>query len=1044
MLSTHHNALQIAEALLLVEVYLAKRRCFCLDKIMNPHNVAALRAVTTNNASSLACSISKNRRNHLSGSSTFSPKHTQKRASDFKIRTPKQNMRSLRGRLRAPQPATSAEEISAHASTAGTNHGSSPCVESTQFISTSSPNSDMSSPAASADCSPVHTVPNGARNVRVCMAPTGADTTNPTTHKKQHPVSNLARASSMDRIMSTIPTPKAAKKGTGRSSAAPRGGVNAAPKSASGTSARARSLARQRSDSSIASSSSLSTPSKGSTQSSRIQMARSRSASRLALRGAASGDGCRTPRAKPPLHVRASSMNNTPVQLVDDEHDMFRADLGVAVAPGDISSIVAAAQRAAATAVAAGTPRAASMPRARSSGSTPAFDSLTLCDEDLLEAESAVAKMGEMPQAKLMQALMMLKLQVAKREQAIVDRDAEITQLRSAAQCVAEAPPLPPSSSTATPSKRRAGGGCHTATPRPDDVLTRAEHDAAMEGVRIELQGKLSAAEESSADLTSELLALKQHVADADAAHRKEAVVVANKQQTDAQQLGALNAKVEALVALLGAEQAATRQLQASQVEVEAQLQAEQAQHARSQARCVSLQTNLEAEQAAVTTLTEQVAHAQQCQAVAEQNAARLQAQFDEVDAARRALQEEVLDLKGAVRVMVRVRPRIGAEQGRLSVGGAKRRRGGAPAPAKPTQQQQLFAFPNATEEGVGPSGTAELKFIPPVGSVSSTDSGASSAKRSKGAAAGTSDYNFNAVFPPTAGNSTVFNQVQQIVSSVLDGKRGCVFAYGQTGSGKTHTMLAKGGADDAEAGMIPQAVAQVFQRAAVLQDKGWSVRIEAEMLEIYNETVRDLLAEDEVAGTLDIKLNKNTGQPHVPGLSVVPVSCWAEVTSVLARAEQARATSATQSNEVSSRSHCVFTLRVFCDHAASGQSRAGVLNLVDLAGSERVAKSGASGTRLKETQAINKSLSALGMVLAGLASKARHVPYRDSKLTYLLQPYLADTTQCRTLMIATVSPCAGDAHETHCTLRFAAGVAAITAKRLSAAAAAAGAAVSS
>ena len=432
-----------------------------------------------------------------------------------------------------------------------------------------------------------------------------------------------------------------------------------------------------------------------------------------------------------------------------------------------------------------------------------------------------------------------------------------------------------------------------------------------------------------------------------------------------------------------------------------------------------------------------------EAQATAQAEAARatrLEEEFNVVDAARSALQEEVLDLRGAVRVMVRVRPRLGGEVGRCSVGGRGRRGKGSVVPTEP---QRLFEFPHATEGGVGPDGTAQVTFVQPAGSVARTDSGASAARKS-GAGSGRTPYSFNAVFAPTQSNGDVFRQVSHIVASAMDGRRACIFAYGQTGSGKTHTMLSR---EDGDEGLIPRAVQQVFERAGVLGRRGWDMAITAEMLEVYNEQVRDLLsgmpggqptataarrtrstAGD--AAKLDICLDPETGETCVPGLTRVQVGSWEDVHGVLERAASARSTGATASNAASSRSHCVFTLRVTATHSESGQNRRGVLNLVDLAGSERLGKSGATGERLKETQKINKSLSALGSVLSALGAGDRHVPFRNSKLTHLLSPCLADTTTCRTLMIATLSPTASDAHESQCTLRFAAGVAAITAPR--------------
>ena len=155
--------------------------------------------------------------------------------------------------------------------------------------------------------------------------------------------------------------------------------------------------------------------------------------------------------------------------------------------------------------------------------------------------------------------------------------------------------------------------------------------------------------------------------------------------------------------------------------------------------------------------------------------------------------------------------------------------------------------------------------------------------------------------------------------------------------------------------------------------------------------------------------------------LKVVEVKDAAQVSSLLQRAAKARSVGRTQMNEQSSRSHMVFTLRLDGSNAKTGQSVGGVLNLIDLAGSERLSRSGATGDRLKETQSINKSLSALGDVILSLHNRDSHVPYRNSKLTYLLQPCLGG--ESKTLMFVNVAPSVDSANETLCSLRFAAKV---------------------
>ena len=168
------------------------------------------------------------------------------------------------------------------------------------------------------------------------------------------------------------------------------------------------------------------------------------------------------------------------------------------------------------------------------------------------------------------------------------------------------------------------------------------------------------------------------------------------------------------------------------------------------------------------------------------------------------------------------------------------------------------------------------------------------------------------------------------------------------------------------------------------------------------------------------MKHDPKTGETTVTHLAAVTVDSAAHAASLVSKAVAARTTHKTKMNDHSSRSHMVFTLKLTGTDGSGGPIR-GVLNLVDLAGSERLSRTGATGDRLKEAQSINKSLSALGDVIAALAEKAPHVPYRNSKLTYLLQNALGG--DAKTLMFANVSPVAESAQETLCSLRFAAKV---------------------
>ncbi|RZB63365.1 kinesin-like protein KIN-14C [Glycine soja] len=295
--------------------------------------------------------------------------------------------------------------------------------------------------------------------------------------------------------------------------------------------------------------------------------------------------------------------------------------------------------------------------------------------------------------------------------------------------------------------------------------------------------------------------------------------------------------------------------------------------------------------------------------------------------------------------------------------------------------------------------------------------------------------FTFDKVFNHEASQQDVFTEISQLVQSALDGYKVCIFAYGQTGSGKTYTMMGRPDAPDLK-GLIPRSLEQIFEISQSLKDQGWTFKMQASVLEIYNETIRDLLSSNRSSG-IDSTRTENgvpvsgkqpytimhdaNGNTHVSDLTIRNVSSASEISSLLQQAAQSRSVGRTHMNEQSSRSHFVFTLRISGTNENTDQQVQGVLNLIDLAGSERLSRSGATGDRLKETQAINKSLSSLSDVIFALAKKQEHVPFRNSKLTYLLQPCLGGDS--KTLMFVNISPDPSSTGESLCSLRFAAGV---------------------
>ncbi|KAG9454248.1 hypothetical protein H6P81_007152 [Aristolochia fimbriata] len=283
--------------------------------------------------------------------------------------------------------------------------------------------------------------------------------------------------------------------------------------------------------------------------------------------------------------------------------------------------------------------------------------------------------------------------------------------------------------------------------------------------------------------------------------------------------------------------------------------------------------------------------------------------------------------------------------------------------------------------------------------------------------------FSFDKVFSHDASQQEVFVEISQLVQSALDGYKVCVFAYGQTGSGKTYTMMGKPDISE-QRGLIPRSLEQMFQTSQTKTSQGWTYKMQASMLEIYNETIRDLLSSNRSGGGPGysgkqhaIKLDTN-GITYVSDLTIVDVCSIQEVTSLLRKAAQSRSVGKTQMNEESSRSHFVFTLRVTGINKSTEEQVHGVLNLIDLAGSERVSKSGSVGDQLDEAKAINLSLTTLKKVISSLTKKASHIPYRESKLTYLLQPCLGGDS--KTLMFLNISPVPSSAGESLDSLRFA------------------------
>uniref|UniRef100_A0A4W5NQV1 Kinesin-like protein n=1 Tax=Hucho hucho TaxID=62062 RepID=A0A4W5NQV1_9TELE len=274
--------------------------------------------------------------------------------------------------------------------------------------------------------------------------------------------------------------------------------------------------------------------------------------------------------------------------------------------------------------------------------------------------------------------------------------------------------------------------------------------------------------------------------------------------------------------------------------------------------------------------------------------------------------------------------------------------------------------------------------------------------------------YVFDRVFPTNTTQEQVYNTcAKQIVKDVLGGYNGTIFAYGQTASGKTHTMEGKLH-DPNQMGIIPRIAEDIFNHIFGM-DENLEFHIKVSYFEVYMDKIRDLL--DVTKTNLAVHEDKNK-IPYVKGCTERFVSSPDEVMDVIDEGKNNRHVAVTNMNEHSSRSHSIFLINIKQEHVETEQKLCGKLYLVDLAGSEKVSKTGAAGAVLDEAKNINKSLSALGNVISALAEGTKtHVPYRDSKMTRILQDSLGGN--CRTTMFICCSPSSFNDAETKSTLMF-------------------------
>ena len=350
----------------------------------------------------------------------------------------------------------------------------------------------------------------------------------------------------------------------------------------------------------------------------------------------------------------------------------------------------------------------------------------------------------------------------------------------------------------------------------------------------------------------------------------------------------------------------------------------------------------------------------------------------------RKRLHNQLMELRGNIRIICRVRPSL--DPGRVNIGSD---------PSSPRKDRILTAI------RFDEAGEIELRSQ-------------RTRRRHR--------FEFDEVLKPCDGQERVFQEIQPLVTSVVDGRDLCVLAYGQTGSGKTYTMEGTKEQPGVYVRTMQELFGQLRARAANHgTGSGFEWVVTLSMLEIYRESIRDLLAipnaeADATDGSRPIGFSLSSVEIHDVGDALQYVEQGLEL----------RATGQTDLNTHSSRSHMILSITVnVTDLASISNGGAGGkattesrLRLVDLAGSERVGRSNATGARLEETKAINSSLSALGDVIASLKSHSAHVPYRNSKLTHYLQDSFGSGS--KTLMLVQISPDQCDYDETLCSLNFA------------------------
>ncbi|EGT34159.1 hypothetical protein CAEBREN_02388 [Caenorhabditis brenneri] len=363
-----------------------------------------------------------------------------------------------------------------------------------------------------------------------------------------------------------------------------------------------------------------------------------------------------------------------------------------------------------------------------------------------------------------------------------------------------------------------------------------------------------------------------------------------------------------------------------------------------------------------VTTLKDQL---EQQKATIEKEEARsndLIEQLDEKEAAMRKLHNDVVDLRGQIRVAVRVRPMLKTEE--------------------EVSSASIIEYPSTNaisfNQGAKPSGT----------------------------------FTFEKVFTPVFSQQSVFANIEDFILSALHGYNVGLIAFGQTGSGKTHTM--RGGEAEDE-GIIPRTASYLFNESKKLEATGWKFEFSLSFMEIYNNEAFDLLNNHSI-----VKLRLINHTVSLDGLTEHPLTKQSDMAGLLNVADRNRKTAATKCNEYSSRSHAIYMWKIKAQQRSTGISTSSVLKLVDLAGSERAKESGVVGQQFKEMTNINQSLSVLQKCINMQKAKSTHVPYRDTKLTQVLMDCLGRGNS-KTMVVVNINPCNEQAVESKRSIEFAA-----------------------